>query len=228
MDALEFGLRLAARRIGLAAAPARLAGVHGRNHHHVRRLVLKHPSQLRPAGVQDFPVESRFLPDIAARMLRRAPGGSGHGLRIQVLDSEQSGGVGENPARLVVPAMAYTEQRPRYKRQPKGMSMVDFRPLRNSECDELIRRLARLKYADPPMDLCTHPETRRLVAEQSPAERRAYKHREDLLDAALCAWTAALWSRYGEGRCQVLGFDDVPINGARPTIIAPARPEQRP
>ena len=124
--------------------------------------------------------------------------------------------------------LGYTEQRPRYKRQPKGMSMVDFRPLRNSECDELIRRLARLKYADPPMDLCTHPETRRLVAEQSPAERRAYKHREDLLDAALCAWTAALWSRYGEGRCQVLGFDDVPINGARPTIIAPARPEQRP
>ena len=196
--------------------------------------------------------------------------------------------------------LGYTEQRPRYKRQPKGMSMADFRPLRNSECDELIRRLARLKYADPPMDLCTHPgagrpgswrsspgrragcgklctefgdlrrrhdgrarglrgvrvlvveqqwrqrpahvpfhvirqhtatrarETRRLVAEQSPAERRAYKHREDLLDAALCAWTAALWSRYGEGRCQVLGFDDVPINGARPTIIAPARPEQRP
>ena len=65
MDALEFGLRLAARRINPAAAPARLAGVHGRNSLDMRRLVLKHPSQLRPAGIQDCPVESRFLPDVA-------------------------------------------------------------------------------------------------------------------------------------------------------------------
>ena len=102
MDALEFGLRLAARRIGRAAAPARLAGIHGRNHLDVRRLVLEHPSQLRPAGIQDFPVESRLLPGAPARMLCRAPGGSGHGLRFQVLNGEQSGGAGD-PDELSMP-----------------------------------------------------------------------------------------------------------------------------
>ncbi len=57
------------------------------------------------------------------------------------------------------------------------------------------------------------PDTRRLVEEPSPNERKDYKHREDLLDAALCAWTAALWNRWGEARCQVLGFDETLSDG---------------
>ena len=86
-----------------------------------------------------------------------------------------------------------------------------------------VRRVARLKNADPPMDLYTHPATRCLVTEKSPTETKAYKHREDLLDAALCAWTAALWSRWGGARCQILGLEEEAPTGLRPTIIAPYR-----
>ncbi len=149
------------------------------------------------------------------------------------------GGPPVNPGRFVSECYPYTaivgacelgykNERPRYKRKPRNMSTKDFHPLRAAECDELIRRVALLKNADPPMDICTHPETRSLVEERSPSANKDYKHREDLLDAALCTWTAALWSRWGENRCQVLGCDDTPANGARATIIAPARPEQRP
>ena len=124
--------------------------------------------------------------------------------------------------------LGYANERPRYKRKPPRMSTATFLPLRNAECDELICRVDRLKDADPPMDLSTHPETRRLAAERSPDKPKDYKHREDLLDAALCAWTAALWSRWGNTRCQVLGLDETPSNRRRATIVAPARPEQRP
>jgi predicted RNase H-like nuclease len=117
--------------------------------------------------------------------------------------------------------------RPTYKRPPRGMKVADWRPLRAAECDELIRRVAQLVSADPAMDLTSHPVTRQLVGEPSPLEDPAYKSREDLLDAALCAWTAALWSRRGKERCQVLGAG-LPAAGRRATIIAPARPEQRP
>ena len=123
--------------------------------------------------------------------------------------------------------LGYADQRPQYKRKPPRMSTAEFIPLRNAECDKLICRVARLKDADPPMDLSTHGETHRLVVEWSPAKRKDYKHREDLLDAALCAWTAALWSRWGETRCQVLGLDETPSSRRRATIVAPARPEQR-
>jgi hypothetical protein len=74
-------------------------------------------------------------------------------------------------------------------------------------CDELVRRLGALANADPPIDLRSHPETRRLLDEPSPTGRDAYKRREDLLDAAICAWTADYWSRHGLVGCQVLGLD---------------------
>ena len=48
-----------------------------------------------------------------------------------------------------------------------------------------------------------------------------------LLDAALCAWTASLWSRWGKERCQVLGCDDSLRDGLRATIVAPAKEEQK-
>ncbi|MGI8336400.1 DUF429 domain-containing protein [Actinomadura scrupuli] len=123
--------------------------------------------------------------------------------------------------------LGYDRERPRYKRKPKGMPVSAWRPRRAVACDELIRRLDGLAAADPPLRLDSHPITRRLTEEPSPQDDRAYKHREDLIDALMCAWTAALWARHGSARCQVLG--PAPTGGDRPaaTIIAPARPEQR-
>jgi alkylated DNA nucleotide flippase Atl1 len=78
------------------------------------------------------------------------------------------------------------------------------------------------------MDLTSHPTTRTLVDEPSPLTSRAYKQREDLLDACICAWTAALWHRKGTERCQVLGDEvGLPLHVPAATIVAPARPQQR-
>ena len=67
--------------------------------------------------------------------------------------------------------------------------------------------------------------TRKLAEEPSPLDDPPYKHREDLIDAAICAWTGLLWLRHGLQRCQVLGAGDG--GTPRATIIAPARPGQR-
>ena len=125
------------------------------------------------------------------------------------------------------PELGYNLERPRYKRKPRLMPTAQWRPIREAACDDLIQRLTRLARADPPLRLDSHPVTRQLAAEPSPLTDAAYKHREDLIDALLCAWTAALWSRHGTNRCQILG---PPRQGATEpvaTIIAPARPEQR-
>ena len=67
--------------------------------------------------------------------------------------------------------------------------------------------------------------TATLAGRADAALDRAVKHREDLLDAVLCAWTGLLWLRHGLDRCQVLGPDD---DGDPPAmILAAARPEQR-
>lgn len=121
--------------------------------------------------------------------------------------------------------LAYATERPVYKRKPPTMPVAAFRPLRAAACDDLIRRLAALRDADPPLDIRSHPLTGRLLDEPSPAGDRDYKHREDLIDALLCAWTGLLWLRRGNERCQVLGADDV--ESPKATIIASARPEQR-
>jgi predicted RNase H-like nuclease len=113
--------------------------------------------------------------------------------------------------------------RPRYKRMPRGMKVAAWRPERAANCDELVRRLAALSAADPPLHLASHPVTRQLLAEPSPLDDRAYKHREDLIDAALAAWTALVWTRHGLARCQILGEQ----SGVGGTLIAPAMPSQR-
>ena len=124
--------------------------------------------------------------------------------------------------------LGYGDKRPPYKRKPRKMKIADFRPIRSAACDELIRRMTGLKHVDPPIDLLSHEDTGRLVEEPSPAADRAYKHREDLLDAAICAWTASLWHRHGTRRCQVLGSTGSDGGHSQlATIIAPARPEQR-
>jgi predicted RNase H-like nuclease len=123
--------------------------------------------------------------------------------------------------------LGYDRQRPRYKRQPPRLPAARWRPERAANCDTLIGRLAGLAAADPPLRLDSHPVTRLLAEEPSPLGDAAYKHREDLIDALLCAWTASLWARHGFGRCQVLGPPAGTDGGRAATIIAPARPEQR-
>jgi predicted RNase H-like nuclease len=123
--------------------------------------------------------------------------------------------------------LGYDRQRPRYKRQPPRLPAARWRPERAANCDTLISRLAGLAAADPPLRLDSHPVTRLLAEEPSPLGDVAHKHREDLIDALLCAWTASLWARHGLGRCQVLGAAAGTDGGRAATIIAPARPEQR-
>ena len=128
-----------------------------------------------------------------------------------------------------VPELGYEVERPRYKRfNPALPSPAARRDFRASECDELLRRMLRLTDVIPALDMRSHPVTAALIDDESPLNDSAYKHREDLLDAALCAWTAALWAQSGAERCQILGQLDAPdAQGRIPVIIAPARPEQR-
>lgn len=124
--------------------------------------------------------------------------------------------------------LGYDTERPRYKRPNRALPTAERRTFRARECDDLIERMTRLADADPPLDLRSHPVTAALVGEPSPIADAEYKHREDLLDAAICAWTAALWARHGLARCQVLGLGAGLDERGRPsTIVAPARPEQR-
>jgi predicted RNase H-like nuclease len=117
-------------------------------------------------------------------------------------------------------------ERPRYKRRPKALPGDGWREARASACDELIRRLVQLSGIDPPLSLDSHAVARELATTGSPRDDRSYKHREDLIDALLCAWTALLWLRHGHERCQVLGARP---RGPEPvaTIIAPALDSQR-
>jgi predicted RNase H-like nuclease len=124
----------------------------------------------------------------------------------------------------------YDRERPRYKRKPRTVPTARWRTERATCCDTLIQRLASLRAADPPLQVDSHPVTRQLITDRSPLDDVAYKHREDLIDALICAWTAALWARHGTTRCQVLGpVLEPPDPTPRPaaTIIAPTRPEQR-
>jgi predicted RNase H-like nuclease len=123
--------------------------------------------------------------------------------------------------------LGYDTERPRYKRKPRRLRAAQWRTERAATCDTLIERLGRLADADPPLLLHTHPVTRELAEQPSPVIDSAYKHREDLIDALLCAWTASLWARHGFDRCQVLGLPATPTSGPAATIIVPARPEQR-
>jgi predicted RNase H-like nuclease len=117
--------------------------------------------------------------------------------------------------------------RPQYKRPNKRMPTSERAGHRAAECDELIRRMARLRTAAVPMDLASHPVTAQLLTTPSPLAGREYKHREDLIDAALAAWTAALWATTPD-RIQVLGATAEPdAEARRPTIVAPAKAEQR-
>lgn len=124
------------------------------------------------------------------------------------------------------PELGYDVERPIYKRKPRHVSPESFRVLRAANTDELIRRLAT--RCVPPIELQSHPVTAALLDEPTPLSDRAAKHREDLLDAVLCAWIGLLWWHHGLARCQVLGDDAATGDDGPPaTVIAPCRPEQR-
>jgi len=133
-----------------------------------------------------------------------------------------------------VEELGYDDERPRYKRLDTRVPAPVGRARRAAAFDELVRRLGTAPL-DPPLRLGSHPLTAAL-SEPSVLHGPTHKHREDLLDGALCAWTAAFWERHGDGRVQVLGPDPgLPCDpteppdqaGRRPVIVCPARPEQR-
>ena len=122
--------------------------------------------------------------------------------------------------------LRFDVERPQYKRRPKFLKSAEFRPVRAAACDRLIVALDRLAHADPPLHLRSHPLTEQLVTEPAPLDDRQYKHREDLIDALICAWAGLLWIHHGLERCQVLGLD-ADSTAPAATIIAPCRPSQR-
>ncbi|WP_176505461.1 DUF429 domain-containing protein [Curtobacterium sp. 314Chir4.1] len=150
-----------------------------------------------------------------------------------------------------VEELGYDDERPRYKRLDLKVPAAEARARRAEAFDELVRRL-RSTPLDPPLQLDSHPLTAEL-AELSGIHGPTHKHREDLLDGALCAWTAAFWERHGDGRVQILGGDaphqhgpdaagaspgnrrrgpSLPADpldeaGRQPVVVAPARPSQR-
>lgn len=130
-----------------------------------------------------------------------------------------------------VEELGYDEERPRYKRLDLRVPAAVARARRAEAFDELVRRL-RGTPLDPPLLLDSHPLTAGL-AEPSGIHGPTHKHREDLLDGALCAWTAAFWDRHGDDRVQILGGDPrLPADpldeaGRKPVVVAPARPSQR-
>ncbi|KPG88920.1 hypothetical protein [Frigoribacterium sp. RIT-PI-h] len=123
--------------------------------------------------------------------------------------------------------LGYDDKRPRDKRPDLALPKEARREARATACDELLRRLAGMAGAEVPVRLDSHPVSAALLDEPSPLVDRAYKHREDLPDAPVCAGPAALRARTPE-RLQVLGADPEPDDrGRRATLISPARPERR-
>ncbi|NYF09818.1 putative RNase H-like nuclease [Leifsonia sp. AK011] len=124
--------------------------------------------------------------------------------------------------------LGYEVERPRYKRPNTSLPSTERRSARAAVFDDLVSRMLALRDASVPLDLLSHASTADLSITLSPTTDRDYKHREDLLDALLCAWTAAVWAEEGLDRCQVLGALSEPDEaGRRATIIALARSEQR-
>lgn len=127
-----------------------------------------------------------------------------------------------------VEEFGYDDERPRYKRLPRGIAPAVARAARAVATDDLVRRLTLLETFDPALRLGSNPVTRQILDEPTPLAGPAHKHREDLIDSALCAWTASLWHRHGEARVQILGRDEPLDEAGRPaTIVAPARGSQR-
>jgi hypothetical protein len=66
------------------------------------------------------------------------------------------------------PELGYIE-RPAYKRRPRARPTGQWRVERADTCDHLIGQLAKLADADPPVQLHSHAETRRLARNGHPS-----------------------------------------------------------
>lgn len=149
-----------------------------------------------------------------------------------------------------VAELDYPHQRPPYKRRPVSVAAPGWPRRRARELDGIIARLDRLPQTAalpglpglPALHLASHPVSRGWLAEPTAPTASAGKKREDMVDAVICAWTAALWHRSRWRRCQVVGAphgpdaapgvgvgfpSDVDAGAPLPTIIAPARECQR-
>ncbi|TCK63093.1 DUF429 domain-containing protein [Curtobacterium sp. PhB136] len=130
-----------------------------------------------------------------------------------------------------VEELGYDDERPRYKRLDTSIPAATARARRAVAFDDLVRRL-RETPLDPPLHLDAHPLTAAL-RDPSVLHGPTHKHREDLLDGVLCAWTAAFWDRHGDERVQILGGDPSlpsdPLDeaGRTPVVVTPARGSQR-
>jgi hypothetical protein len=103
------------------------------------------------------------------------------------------------------------DERPIYKRKPKSPLANPFKEVRATACDGLIRRMAALKSADPPLDL-------RSRAHSHP-RRRGFSTRQPGLQAPS-----------GPARRRPLRVDGVALAPARVQALPSARrrPERRP
>jgi hypothetical protein len=107
----------------------------------------------------------------------------------------------------------YDTERRRCKRTPPHVPAGPGPAERAANCDTLIERPGQLADADPPLLLRSHPVTKDLAGQPPPVSDPACKHREDLIDALLRAWTPSLWARHGFDRYQVLGMPAKPTGG---------------
>jgi len=128
-----------------------------------------------------------------------------------------------------VDTLDYDVERPRYKRLDRSLPSAEAKARRAAATDELISRLDRLRTSEPALDFRSHPVTAAIAASPTPTSgEKERKHREDLIDAALCAYTAAYWHRHGTSRTQALGTHDSAAvdrdaDGRVASIVAPAR-----
>ncbi len=95
--------------------PAREGGVH---RDEAPRLVGEHMAQRRSAGVENDPVEPSLLPEMAARGQGRAPGAARHAPHLQILEHDGMRGIGERPARPVLPVAPFPGNRAARLREP--------------------------------------------------------------------------------------------------------------
>lgn len=115
-------------------------------------------------------------------------------------------------------------KRPAYKRKPRSFkSMAEFWPFRIKEWLRIVQALEGLSEATPPLQLASNDLTDHLRNAPKLGEAAEYKKQEDLLDAVICAWTAAYWHAHGTSKCTVLGAGDQHSQspGRAATIIAP-------
>jgi hypothetical protein len=64
--------------------------------------------------------------------------------------------------------------------------------------DDLVRRVALLNSAQPPLDLWTNETTAALLTQPTPRDRAGLEHRAVLLSGLLCGWAASNWHSHPE------------------------------